>query len=67
MERRGYRQTDADRCLADEDMANKLAQVSAREWDRPGIDATPSFAINGIVMPGTHTWSALERQLREFL
>ena len=66
-ERRGYRPTDADRCLADEDMANKLAQVSAREWDRPGIDATPSFAINGIVMPGTHTWSALERQLREFL
>jgi protein-disulfide isomerase len=67
MERRGYRRTDVDRCLADEAMANRLAQISAREWDRPGIDATPSFAINGIVMPGTHTWAALSRQLEEFL
>lgn len=67
MERRGYRRTDVDRCLADDAMARKLAETSAKEWDRPGIDATPSFAINGIVMPGTHTWPALERQLKEFL
>ncbi len=66
MERRGYRRTDIDRCLADEAMARKLAETSAKEWGRPGIDATPSFAINGIVMPGTHTWPALERQLKEF-
>jgi len=67
MERRGYRRTEIDRCLADEATATRLAQTSAREWDRPGIDATPSFAINGIVMPGTHTWAMLERQLNEFL
>ena len=48
-------------------MARRLAEISAKEWERPGIDATPSFSINGIVMPGTHSWSALERQLREFL
>jgi len=67
MERRGYRRTDADRCLADEAMADRLAAVSARDWARPGIDATPSFAINGIVMPGTHSWASLQRQLEEFM
>ena len=66
MERRGYRRADVDRCLADDAMATRLAQISAREWARPGISGTPSFAINGIVMPGTHNWAALERQLREF-
>jgi len=67
MERRGYRRADVDRCLADEAKARSLAEISAREWDRPGVDSTPSFAINGIVMPGTHTWPALERQIKEFL
>lgn len=66
-DRRGYRRTDVDRCLGDEATARRLAEISAREWDRPGIDATPSFAINNIVLPGTHTWPTLERQLREFL
>jgi protein-disulfide isomerase len=67
MERRGYRRTDVDRCLADNAMAARLAETSAKEWDRPGVDGTPTFAINGVVMPGTHTWPALERQLKEFL
>ena len=67
MERRGYSRTEVDRCLADEAMARRLAEISAKEWERPGIDATPSFSINGIVMPGTHTWAALEPQIREFL
>jgi protein-disulfide isomerase len=67
MERRGYSRTAVDRCLADEAMAQRLAEASAKEWDRPGVDATPTFSINGVVMPGTHTWAALERQLKEFL
>ena len=67
MERRGYQRTEVDRCLADQAMAQRLATISAREWDRPGIDATPSFSINGVVMPGTHTWATLEQQLRDFV
>ena len=67
MERRGFSRTEVDRCLSDEAMARRLAEISAKEWERPGIDATPSFSINGIVMPGTHTWAALEPQIREFL
>ena len=66
MERRGYARTEVDRCLADDAMATRLAQISAREWDRPGVDSTPTFSINGVVMPGTHTWATLEKQLQEF-
>lgn len=67
MERRGYRRTDVDRCLADEAMARKLAETSAKDWDRPGIEGTPSFAINGVTMPGTHSWKSLEPQIKQFL
>jgi hypothetical protein len=67
MEARGYGRPELDRCLSDEAAARRFAEQSQRDWDKPGIDATPSFAINGIVMPGTHTWAALERQLAEFL
>ena len=67
MEGRGYRRTDIDRCLGDEAVARRFADQSAKDWDRPGIDGTPSFSINGVVMPGTHTWDTLGRQLEEFL
>lgn len=67
MERRGYSRTEVDRCLADEAAARTLAENSAKDWKRPGISGTPGFAINGAVMPGTHTWSALEAQLKQFL
>lgn len=67
MQGRGYNRPELDRCLSDEAAARRFAEQSQKDWDQPGIDATPSFAINGVVMPGTHTWPALERQLREFL
>ena len=67
MEGRGYGRVEVDRCLADEAAARRFAEQSQKDWDRPGIDATPSFTINGVVMPGTHTWPALERQLNDFL
>lgn len=66
MEGRGYSRVEVDRCLADDALASKLAEHSDRDWKRPGIGGTPSFAINGIVMPGTHSWAALERQLADF-
>lgn len=67
MEGRGYRRPDVDRCLSDEAAAARFAEQSQKDWNRPGIDATPSFSINGVVMPGTHAWSTLEPQLNEFL
>jgi protein-disulfide isomerase len=67
MERRGYDRVAVDRCLANQAAADKLAGISDKEWDRPGVDSTPTFAINGVVMPGTHTWGALEPQIKGFL
>jgi len=67
MEGRGYNRPELDRCLSDEAAATRIATQSQKDWDRPGIDATPSFSINGLVMPGTHTWDTLERQLNDFL
>jgi len=67
MERRGYDRATADRCLSDEAAATRFAEQSQKDWERPGIGGTPAFAINGVIMPGTHTWDALEQQLRDFL
>jgi len=66
MERRGYARAEVDRCLADDALVRQLAEESAKDWKKPGIGGTPSFAINGVVMPGTHTWAALSKQLEEF-
>lgn len=63
MERRGYSRTQADRCLGDQAMAKQLADTSARDWKLPGIGGTPAFAIDGVVLTGTHSWQALQTQL----
>ena len=64
MERRGYTRADADRCLNDEAASQQIAEISTRDWKTPGITGTPSFAIDGSVLAGTHTWQALEPQLK---
>lgn len=64
MQGRGYSRTAADRCLADEARAAKLAATSAADWRRPGVSGTPAFAINGKVLPDTHSWEALEPQIK---
>lgn len=63
MARRGYERTEVDRCLADEATAKSMAATSAADtakWDIPG---TPSFAINGVLLSGTHDWSMLQPQI----
>jgi len=63
MERRGYSRAQADRCLNDTAKATRLAETSAADWRRPGIEGTPAFAINGVVLAGTHDWAMLQTQL----
>ncbi len=67
MEGRGYSRPEVDRCLANDTLMNQIANSSAKDWKLPGIEGTPSFAINGVVMPGTHTWKSLQSQLQEFV
>lgn len=62
MAARGYSRVQLDRCLADEALARRLAAQTA-EAAKLGIDSTPSFALNGAPLIGTHDWRTLEVQL----
>ena len=63
MESRGYTRPALDHCLADKAQADRLAaqRTAAAEL---GVDSTPSFAIDGVVLAGTHDWDTLEPQLK---
>jgi protein-disulfide isomerase len=67
MERRGYSRAQTDHCLADDALMKRIVASSADDWKKPGIEGTPSFSINGDIMPGTHTWASLKPQLQEFV
>ena len=63
MEQRGYTRADANRCLADEALAKRIAAQTA-EAEKLGFEGTPSFSLNGEPLFGTNTWLALQAQLR---
>lgn len=63
MERRGYRRTEADRCLNDDAVAEKLSQATTANQRTYGVTGTPSFAINGVTLAGTHDWRMLAPQI----
>ncbi|MEO6041006.1 MAG: thioredoxin domain-containing protein [Croceibacterium sp.] len=63
MDRRGYSRVQTDKCLADEAMARKIATAADKDWKLPGVAGTPTFAINGLILAGTATWTALAPQL----
>ena len=60
---RGYDRPALDRCLSDEAMAKRLADQSAADDAKWNVKGTPSFAIDGVVLSGTATWSVLQPQL----
>jgi protein-disulfide isomerase len=62
MASRGYDRPSVDRCLGDVAMAQRLAKQT-EEADKLGIHSTPSFAIDGILLIGTHDWALLRPQL----
>lgn len=62
MATRGYSRVQVDRCLSDKAMADRLA-AQTKDASERGISGTPSFAIDDIVLAGTHDWHLLEPQL----
>lgn len=62
VESRGLSRTDADRCLTNEALAKKIAAQTA-DAAAKGVDATPSFGINGVILTGTHDWATLRPQI----
>ncbi len=63
---RGYTRVQLDRCLADQAKATRMQSQAVEEWNKPGIDGTPTFALNGNLI-GTNTWVSLERQIKDVL
>ncbi len=59
---RGYDRTTAERCLADEAMATRLA-AQTEEGNRIQITGTPSFLINQSLLLATYDWPTLRPQL----
>lgn len=59
---KGLQRTDADRCLTNEALARRIAAQTA-DASKQGIDSTPSFGINGVILAGTHDWASLKPQL----
>lgn len=62
MARRGYPRAIADRCLADDALARRLAAQTA-EAVRAGVRGTPSFALDGALLNDTHSWDTLLPQI----
>lgn len=60
MEARGYSRTQLDRCLADQPLADALAQASARDTAAYNLPGTPSFVLGGRLLDGVHSWEALQ-------
>jgi protein-disulfide isomerase len=63
MQSRGYSAPQVDKCLADEALARRLAASTQEATDKLFVSGTPMFAIDGVVLAGTHTWDALRPQL----
>jgi protein-disulfide isomerase len=62
MQSRGYDRMTADKCLADQAMAQRLGN-QAKQGYSLGIRSTPAFTINGKLLDDTSTWSELRPQL----
>jgi protein-disulfide isomerase len=62
METRGYTRAQADRCLANRPLADKLAKLTATATNELHVNGTPGFLING-VLQDAHDWSGLQPAL----
>lgn len=63
VERFGLTRIQADRCLADQKRADALLGQAEANRARFGAIGTPSFAIDGVLLAGTHNWAMLKPQI----
>lgn len=61
---RGVSEGQAKQCLADTALAEKLAKGVEAANNQYQISGTPSFLLNGVVVPETASWSALQPKLK---
>lgn len=63
MAKRGYDRVTADKCLSNEAEARRIVDQSNAGSDAFGVTGTPSFALDGALLEGTHTWDTLQPQI----
>jgi protein-disulfide isomerase len=61
---RGMPQGRIDSCLADQKALQDLLARTERATSEDGVQGTPTFLINGTVVPDAASWAALEPALR---
>lgn len=59
MEQRGLSITQIDQCLNNEDRALEILASGEADNALYSIPGTPSFALNGSLLPGVHSWENL--------
>ncbi|MBU6266569.1 MAG: thioredoxin domain-containing protein [Sphingomonadales bacterium] len=52
----------ADRCFGDAKLAERIVKQTS-DAGAIGVNSTPSFALDGVVLAGTHDWSTLAPQI----
>lgn len=65
MEGRGISRAELDRCLGDVAFADRLEAASSDDMRTLGFNSTPSFAMDGKILPEVHNWAALAPRLSE--
>lgn len=63
MEGRGYTAAQIDKCLSDEAAARRIVEASEAGSNAYGVTGTPSFALNGKLLPGVHSWAQLQAEV----
>ncbi len=58
MRGRGFTSAQIDRCFADQALLDRIEAMRGQAL-AAGVTGTPSFAINGTLVAGAHSWDAL--------
>lgn len=59
----GFTRSEVDKCLADEAMLDTLMEQT-KHASQIGVRSTPSFALDGVLLAGTHDWETLDFQIQ---
>jgi protein-disulfide isomerase len=62
MEKRGFKRSEIDQCLADEALVAQLQQGTEDAFYKQGVKGTPAFFMNGTLLP-ENTWPVLRQRL----
>lgn len=56
---RGQSQAELDACLMDEAAAQRLVENGRADYAELAVNSTPSFVLDGKLLPEVHSWEAL--------